>query len=206
MKSSKQPTAGIVLAAGMSTRLGRTKQLLEVNGKYLVEWVVDAALNSELAEIILVLGHEQQEITDVLGKKAVLPRVQVVPAPDYRQGMSRSLQAGLLVARRKYPSVMFLLGDQPLVTSETINRLLKEFWKSDKEICVPVYRGKRGNPTLFSQKLYDELSTIQGDIGARDVIEAHLDGLHYVELKDPQGFFDVDTEKDLAAIKPFLPQ
>ncbi|MCP4198864.1 MAG: nucleotidyltransferase family protein [Proteobacteria bacterium] len=205
MKTDKQPTAGIVLAAGMSTRLGRAKQLLELNGKYLVEWVIDAALESKLVEIILVLGHEQQKILDALGNKADLPRVQVVPASGYREGLSRSLQSGLAVARRKYPSVMFLLGDQPLVTAKTINWLLEEFWKSDKDICLPVYRGKRGNPTLFSQKLFDELATIQGDIGARNVIEAHLDGLHYVEVKEPQGFFDVDTEKDLAAIKPFLP-
>jgi molybdenum cofactor cytidylyltransferase len=205
MKKDKQPTAGIVLAAGMSTRLGRTKQLLELSGKYLVEWVVDAALESKLVEIILVLGHEQQKIIDALGEKAALPRVQVVPASGYRQGLSLSLKAGLAAVKRKYPSVMFLLGDQPLVTAKTINRLLEEFWKSDKDICVPVYRGKRGNPTLFSQNLFDELANIQGDIGARNVIEAHLDGLHCVEVKEPQGFFDIDTEKDLAAIKPFLP-
>jgi molybdenum cofactor cytidylyltransferase len=205
MKMKKQPTMGIILAAGMSTRLGQTKQLVELNGKYLIEWVVDAALDSKLNGIILVLGHEQQKIVDVIGDKALHPKVQVILAPGYRQGMSQSLKAGLLAARKKTPSVMFLLGDQPLLTSKTIDRLLEEFWRSDKDICVPVHQGKRGNPVIFSQDLYDELLHIQGDIGARKVIDAHSDRVHYVEVKEPDGFLDVDTEADLEAIKAFLP-
>jgi molybdenum cofactor cytidylyltransferase len=205
MKTNKKPTVGIILAAGMSTRLGQTKQLLEIKGRCLIEWVMNASLASKLIEIILVLGHEQQKILDVIGKKALLPQVRVVVAPDYRQGMSQSLKAGLSAAGRKYPSVMFLLGDQPLVTSKEIDRLLEEFWKSDKDICVPVHNGKRGNPTIFGQNLYDELLGIQGDIGARNLVSAHLAGVHYVETKEPASFLDIDTAEDLKKVEFLLP-
>jgi molybdenum cofactor cytidylyltransferase len=205
MNTNKKPTAGIILAAGMSTRLGQTKQLLKLKGRHLIEWVIDAALASKLTEIILVLGHEQQKILSVIGGKAFLPQLQVVHASDYRQGMSQSLKAGLSVARGGYPSVMFLLGDQPLVTSKEIDRLLEEFWKSDRDICVPVHKGKRGNPTIFGQNLYDELLRIQGDIGARNLIEAHLGGVHYVETEEPASFLDIDTAEDLKTVEHLLP-
>jgi molybdenum cofactor cytidylyltransferase len=205
MKTNKKPTAGIILAAGMSTRLGQTKQLLKLKGRYLIEWVISAPLASQLDKTILVLGHEQQQILDIVEKNALFSRLQIVLAPDYRQGMSQSLKAGLLAAREGYPSVMFLLGDQPLVTSNEINRLLGEFWNSEKEICVPVHRGKRGNPVIFGQALYDELHGIQGDIGARDLIDAHGDRVHCVETEEPASFLDIDTGEDVKKVEPLLP-
>jgi molybdenum cofactor cytidylyltransferase len=200
----KKPTAGIILAAGMSTRFGRPKQLLKLKGKYLLEWVLDAGLESKLESLIIVLGHESQKIHRTLGKKAQLPSLEVVINQRYQEGLSQSLRAGLLRVRQRFGSVMFLLGDQPLVNSKTIDYLLEQFWRSEKDICAPVYQGEKGNPTIFSRLLFDRLLEIQGDIGARNIIQAYPERVLYVELKDPLFFSDIDTKKDLEDIRAAL--
>ncbi|MEE8480502.1 MAG: nucleotidyltransferase family protein [Desulfobacterales bacterium] len=149
----KKPTTGIILAAGMSTRFGKPKQLLRLKGKYLIEWVLDAVLNSHLENIILVLGYKNREIFEAISEKAYHPALQVVVNDRFSEGLSQSLLAGLRMVQKTFPSVMFLLGDQPMVDSRMINHLLDRFWKSHKDICVPTFQGKRGNPAIFSRNL-----------------------------------------------------
>ena len=197
-------TAGIILAAGQSTRIDRFKQLIKLEGKYMLEWVVDAALESRLAHVILVLGHHFEKIQKVLNKKIHHPRIEVVINPQYPMGLSRSLRRGLLVSKGSFPSVMFLLGDQPMLDAKTINLLLDRFWNSEKEICVPVCRGKRGNPTVFSHKYYDQLLQIKGDIGARKMLEKYASHIIRVEVDHPLGFLDIDTEVDLKSLRNML--
>jgi len=176
----KKPTAGIILAAGMSTRFGKPKQLLRLKNKYLIEWVLNAALNSHLESIILVLGYNNRKILEALGEKACHPSLQVAINDKFSEGLSQSLLAGLSTAQKTFPSVMFLLGDQPMVDSRMINHLLDKFWKSDKDICVPTFQEKRGNPVIFSQNFYNQLQSIKGDIGARNIIKKHPEYVLYV--------------------------
>ncbi|MDP7417940.1 MAG: nucleotidyltransferase family protein [Desulfobacterales bacterium] len=197
-------TAGIILAAGQSTRIDRFKQLIKLEGKYMLEWVVDAALESRLAHVILVLGHHFEKIQKVLNKKIHHPRIEVVINPQYPMGLSRSLRRGLLVSKGSFPSVMFLLGDQPMLDAKTINLLLDRFWNSEKEICVPVCRGKRGNPTVFSHKYYDQLLQIKGDIGARKILGKYASHIIRVEVDHPLGLLDIDTEVDLKSLRNML--
>ena len=193
---SKKPTAGVILAAGESTRFGKPKQLLKLNDKYLLEWVLDAAIGSRLAKTLLILGHKHQEIITALGEKSRQPNLEVVINPVYQHGQSTSLQIGLSKIRDTFQSIMFLLGDQPMLDSETINTLLEQFWSSDKDICVPVFEGKRGNPVIFSQKFYGHLAELKGDIGARNVIRNHPDHVKEIEIDNPLCFVDVDTQSD----------
>ncbi len=195
---SKKPTAGVILAAGMSKRLQRPKQLLQFNGKYLLEWVLDACLASDLEKAFLVLGHQFRKIMQALDGKLHHPGIQVVINSKYREGQSRSLRAGLLAAREAFPSVMFLLGDQPMVDKDVINCLLNRFWNSDKDICIPTCRGKRRNPTIFSRHWYDRLLELRGDIGARIIIEANAPHVLEVEVENRLYFYDIDTDKDYA--------
>jgi molybdenum cofactor cytidylyltransferase len=199
-----KPTAGIILAAGESKRFGQPKQLVKLNGKYLIEWVIDAALNSRLEQVILVLGYEHQKILQALEAKTKLSNLRVVINRQYWEGQSRSLRLGLLKARSVYPSVMFLLADQPKVDSKTIDHLLLQFWQSDKDICVPVHKGQRGNPTIFSQRMYNQLLEIQGDTGARGIIERHPKMLLEAEIEDPALFIDIDREEDLQNLNVLL--
>ncbi len=195
--SHPKQTAGVILAGGSSKRFGRPKQLLKLKGKYLIEYALNAALESELNQVVLVLGHAYQNILQALGARTSQNRLQVVINHNYLEGQSRSVHAGLSVVRQVFPAVMFLLADQPLLDSRTIDHLLDRFRDSGKDICVPMYKGKRGNPTIFNRALYDQLMAIDGDIGARDIIRANPERVMHIEIDDPLCFFDIDSQKDL---------
>jgi len=200
------PTAGIILAAGESSRFGHPKQLVELHGRVLVAWVLDAALASRLEAVFLVLGRDHREIGDALGQRVGHPKLELVFNPRYHEGQSTSLTAGLFRIRDRFPAVMFLLGDQPLVDASTINRLLEKFRHSGKTICVPVHRGQRGNPTLFSRSHYEELARLAGDKGARDIIAARPDQVLEVSVADPALFLDIDTQADVENVSRLLSQ
>jgi molybdenum cofactor cytidylyltransferase len=202
--SWKKPTAGIILAAGESARFGQTKQLLPLKNKYMIEWVLDAALGSRLEQIILVLGHDHKKIIKALGTQIRHPRLQVSVNHDYKQGQSASLKFGFSEMPKKFLSVMFMLGDQPMLDTETIDILLHNFWRSEKDICVPVYQGKRGNPAIFSRKFYKDLLNLKGDLGAREIIKTNTERVLEVEVKNPLCFMDIDTEKDFEKLQSQL--
>ena len=202
--SHQKQTAGIILAGGSSKRFGRPKQLLKLKGKYLLEYVLNAALESELNHVVLVLGHEHQNILQTLGACTTHERLEVVINHRYLEGQSRSLQAGLLKIRQTFPAVMFLLGDQPMLDSNTIDHMLERFRHSGKDICVPICNGQRRNPTIFNRVLYDQLMAIEGDIGARDIIRANPGRVLYIEMNDPVCFFDIDSQKDLVNLQLLL--
>ena len=199
-----KPTAGIILAAGAATRFGRPKQLLRVKDKYLIERVLDAALNSMLARIVLVLGYAHQKILEALGKKVQHSKLHIEINPHYKKGQSHSLKAGLSAVRNDFSAVMFLLGDQPMLDSATINTLLKRFWSADKDICVPTYRGQRKSPAIFNRRFYSQLRDIKGDIGARQLIDDNPNQVLAIEIDDPLCFFDIDTPQDFENLKKEL--
>jgi len=200
----KNQTAGVILAAGMSLRFGRPKQLLKLKHKLLLEWVLDAALASRLAQVVVVLGHDHSKIIQALGLKSNHSHLQVVTNLRYREGQSSSLQAGLSEIQPQISSVMFLLGDQPMLKTATIDHMLDRFWHSTSDICVPIWRGKRGNPTIFSRAMYCNLMAIEGDIGARQIIRANHERVLSIELDDPLCFLDIDTPKDYEAMQNLL--
>ncbi len=200
----KKPTVGIVLAAGVSSRFGQPKQLTKLNGKYLLEWVFEACLESKLEDLILVLGHEQQKIQRSLDHKIRQSGIRIAINREYQEGLSQSLRAGLSEVGQKYASAMFLLGDQPMVNSEIINHLLTQFRQSKKGICVPIYRGTRGNPVIFSGSFFDRIRKLKGDVGARNIIQSHPRQVLRVEINDPLCFFDIDTQKDLEILQTAL--
>jgi molybdenum cofactor cytidylyltransferase len=197
-------TAGIILAAGESKRFGQPKQLIQLQGKYILEWVLKAALTSRLEKVILVLGHDYLKIKEKVDNAGHTEKLLIVYNRDYRQGQSSSLRSGLSEIRGIFPQVMVLLGDQPLVTRDVIDMMLERFQQSDKTIGVPFYKGKRGNPVIFSQVFYDALMTIEGDMGARDIIKRHPSKVLKIEIDDPTVFFDIDSPEDLKRMKSFL--
>ena len=201
---AKRPTAGVILAAGESSRFGEPKQLTKLNNKCLLEWVVDAALASDLDKVVLILGHEHQKIIEVLEDKKRSDKFQTAINPRFRDGQGRSVALGVSRIAETYASVMFLLGDQPMVDPATINHLLGCFLASEKNICVPVSRGKRGNPTIFSNLFYNRLSAIEGDIGGRKIIESNPDQILEVEIENSLVFFDIDTPQDLKELNSLL--
>lgn len=199
--NSKQPTAGIILAAGLSRRFGYPKQLIFIEGRTLLERVVDASLGSKLEHIVLVLGHAFTDTLQALAHRIPDPRLSVLENTDYRQGLSTSLHLGLKSVQHRYPSVMFLLADQPLLRPKGIDFLLENFWASQRDICVPVCQGRRGNPTIFSRSFYGGILAIQGDLGARTLIHNNPEHVLTIETSDPSFFTDIDTPADLEKFK-----
>ena len=195
------PTAGIILAAGDSKRFGRPKQLLRLEDRYLIEWVLDAALNSKLTRIVLVLGHAHDKILQALDQKLQHTKIHIEINPDFKKGQSTSLRAGLSKVKDHFAAAMFLLADQPMLNPTIINTLLESFWSSDKDICVPIYRGQRKNPTLFDQRFYKQLMGIRGDIGARELIDENPHNVLCVEIDNPLCFSDIDTQQDVENLK-----
>ncbi|MGD2098337.1 MAG: nucleotidyltransferase family protein [Desulfobacterales bacterium] len=200
----KNSTAGIILAAGASTRFGRPKQLVRLNGRCLVEWVLEAALNARLERVILVLGYAHQKVQQTLDKKLRHPKLQIEINPHHEDGQSRSLQLGLSCVKNTYPAVMFLLADQPLVDAVTLNVLLKQFWSTDKHICVPAFAGRIGTPCIFSSHFYPQIMQIKGDMGARRIIQANPEQVQEVQVQTPRFFLDVDIPADLEKIKKLV--
>ena len=199
----KKPTAGIILAAGMSERFkDGPKQLLKLKGGYMIEYVIRASLDSKLNRIFLVLGHYHNKILKALAgniKYFKHDRLEIIINRQYRQGMSSSVRAGLASIGNKFGSVMFLLGDQPMVDSILIDLMLKRFYKSDKNICVPVYKEERGNPTIFSREHFNLLQRVKGDSGGRRIILANPDDILKIETDSPACVFNIDTMNDVMA-------
>lgn len=194
-----ESTAGIILAAGMSERFGRSKQLAEFNGKYLIEHVLDAALASKLGKVILVLGFHHESILSALNGKRQ-SRLEIVLNPDYRQGQSTSLRAGLEHVADRFDAVMFMVADQPMLNAKTIDFLLDAYRRSGKDVCVPIFRGERGNPAIFGRDMFVELLGIRGDTGARMLIRSCPQRVFFAEIPDPLCLSDIDTESDLETL------
>jgi len=158
----------------------------------LLEQAIDNLLNSSVDETIVVVGHKAEEITRAIASRPV----KIMLNPNYQQGMSTSIIAGLNLIDPKSQAVMLAMGDQPLVESRTINQLIDAFKSHDKGIAVPTHRGKRGNPVIFAIKYKTELLKLKGDIGGREIIKNHPDDVLEVPVDSESVISDIDTRDD----------
>jgi molybdenum cofactor cytidylyltransferase len=189
--------AAIVLAAGRSSRLGRPKQLLPLQGEPLLRFTLQRILTTSLDAVYVVVGHHADEIADAISD---LP-VKIVHNPDAAQGQSTSVLAGLRAAATANPeAVMFLLGDQPLVDPDVVNRLIARWQETRMGVVAPRYASGPGrNPIIFDRTVFPELMTLTGDVGAREIVRAHQarGDISLVDVDAPAPR-DVDTEADYA--------
>ncbi len=155
--------AGVVLAAGGSTRFGRQKLLENWRGEALIRYAVRAALRSELDMMVVVVGAQRAKIEQSLSDMPV----GIVVNEAWREGQAGSLRLGLGAVPERTEGVVFLLGDMPLVEPELINALIREHQLSLGPIVAPIVGGQRANPVLFDQVTFQALAGIQGDHGGR---------------------------------------
>jgi molybdenum cofactor cytidylyltransferase len=184
--------AAIVLAAGESQRFGQPKQLLPVGSKTMIQHVVDIVLDSPVEQVIVVLGCRAAEIRASIAGRPV----QVVVNERWKSGLSSSVQAGLSAVKPEVSAALFVLADQPGVTTEVIAKLVERYQETRAPIVVPAYRGRRGNPVLFDRSLFAELMEVEGDQGGRRLIAEHGDELEEVEVETEAIFTDIDTADD----------
>ena len=196
MIRSGESVAGIVLAAGESTRMGRPKQLLPAGGGTLLERILDEALRSDLDEVILVLGHLFEDIRAVLGQVLEHPKLKVIRNRQYKQGISSSIIAGLSEVEESHDHVMILLADMPHIDANLIDLLVRRYIDSRLPLGAIRLKTKRTHPVIFSRKLFHELHNLKGDVGARGLFKKYADQVCLVE---PEGFYDdrdIDTMED----------
>ncbi len=182
--------AGLVMAAGRSSRMGANKLLLEDGGRPIVARVVEQALAGGLAEVIVVCGHQEAEIRAALAGQ----RVRLISCPDHADGMSASLRCGLKALREDIDAALVLLGDMPRVTGGLLRRLTAAFNPTEgRAIIVPTFEGKRGNPVLWDRRFFAEMMALAGDVGARHLIGEHAELVVEIEADDSGVLLDVDT-------------
>jgi len=192
---------GIILAAGEGKRMGKVKLTLPLGNKKLIEWVLQVAKSTPLDKYFLVVRPEDKEIIKT-GKKW---GAEIVLNPDFRKGMSTSIKKALLKINTQEAEGFFLiLGDQPLITSKIINKLIKSFSPGKGEIVVPYFEDKRGNPVLFDICWKNELMAVIGDVGGRVLIKAHPEKVKRVNISDETILFDIDQEKDYLKAQTYL--
>jgi len=168
--------------------MGQTKQLMPFADTTILEKTIDHYLNSKAAEVVVVLGHEYEKISSLIGNNPV----RIVCNRRYAGGMSTSLIAGLNNIRRDTAGIMVALGDQPFVRSFTINLLIDEFERHNG-ILIPVWNGKRGHPIIFPSVYITEILSLKGDAGAREIIKQHPGDVHEVPVDSDEICLDIDT-------------
>jgi molybdenum cofactor cytidylyltransferase len=182
----------VVLAGGESRRFGRPKQLIPWGDKPLLAHVVDRVLASALRIVIVVTGYEGEQVAKTVADRPVV----VVHNPRWAAGLSTSVQVGIAALPADVEAALFIMADQPGLTPQIIDALLRRYDETLAPIVVPLYGGRRGNPVLFDRRMFAELQQVQGDRGGRDLIEKYRQMVEFVEVGPPQAALDIDTPED----------
>lgn len=186
--------SAVVLAAGLSTRMGRNKLLLNFKDKPLIARLVDTLLGSKIDEVIVVLGHEIEKVRAELQGKPV----RLVHNPDYREGLSTSVRTGVDAVSPDADGIMICLADQPLLEPADVNQIVAAFAdakKVNKSIVVPFFEGERGNPVILDASLRVAILGIVGDVGCKGVIKRYPEKVYALEMENDHVVRDVDDVK-----------
>ena len=196
-RGTAQPRiGGVVLAAGLSRRMGRNKLLADLAGKPLLRHAVEAALASRLDPVIVVTGNEEAGVQEALAGLNVI----FAHNEHFADGLSTSLQAGIAALPGDCDGALVLLGDMPGITPALIDRTIGAFNPvGNNAICVAARGGKRGHPVLWGRQFFAEIESLSGDTGAQALMARHAAQIAEVEAADDAPFTDIDTPEALAA-------
>jgi len=200
MKTLEKNTGVIILAAGSSSRLGQPKQLVKFRGKTLLQQTIDHADNFDFSPKILVLGANQDQITEQISLKNFQP----VFNKGWNEGIASSLRVGITKAKilnTEIEHILILLSDQPFVSEELIKKLLESHSSVSNGITACKYGEAIGVPAIFSSHFFPDLLALEGDQGARKLIMKSQSEINIVPFLD--GYFDVDTPEDLDKLESY---
>ena len=181
----------VVLSAGESSRMGRPKALLPIDGQTFIERIVAALKQTKVGKIIVILGHNARELE---AKISHLP-VQILINTDYRQGQLSSLQLAVrdLQADADCDGMLVHLVDHPYLAPLLVEEMIRRFYETKKRIIVPKFRGKRGHPVIFSHALFGELLSAPMAEGAKAVVNAHRAETLEIDTQEEGIAVDIDT-------------
>lgn len=185
-------TCAIILAAGRSRRMGTQKLLLPFGGTTVIAHVVGQVLASGVEEGYVVVGCDGRQIADELSGR----RVTIVTNPDQDSSMLDSVRCGLRALPQGCESILVALGDQPGITSELVDDMLRAFAATDRAILVPVHEGRRGHPLLFSAGYCEDVLTRYDEVGLRGLLRAHPDEVLELPASSSAVLSDMDYPGD----------
>lgn len=181
---------GIILAAGYSQRMGKDKMLLPYKEKSILRHVIDQSLNSSLSGISVVVNPDVPGLFhEAVNGNKIIVNDQAI------DGISTSVKLGLRSVPTDMDAVMFLLGDQPLLSTVDINHVIQEYKIHGSFIVQASYKGKKGHPVLFDREMFPEILTISGDEGARTILKKYQNQVVNAEI-DKELLKDIDTIED----------
>ena len=194
--------SAILLAAGESKRMGGENKLLkEINGIPLLNYSIKNILGSSIDELIVILGHEKSLIENIIKKNK---KIKFIYNENYKNGISSSIIKGLNHISQNSEAFFICLGDMPNINQNIYNKLIKARYsynkklisKKKKEIIIPIFEEKVGNPILFSKFMKNEMMSVKGDTGAKKIIQKNKNKILYVQVKNSGVTLDFDTKKD----------
>lgn len=186
---------GVILSAGESSRMGRPKALLPIDGVRFVEKIVSTLKSTNVGNIIVVLGHNGEEMRQ---KISDLP-VTILINQYYKQGQLSSLQVAirhLESSGSPVDGILVHLVDHPYIEAKLVNLMIKRFNETKKLIVVPRFQGRRGHPVIFARALFAELLAAATDLGAKPVVHAHRDDTLEIDTDDKGVLIDIDTPEE----------
>ena len=188
--------SGLILGAGASQRLGQPKQLLPFGGTILLGWVVAQAQRAaSLDELVVVLGRAADEIR----QRVDFGALKVVENPVFGEGCASSYRAGIAALNPESDAMMIILGDQPGISPEIINRVADEWRQRESPIALCSYRGHLGHPMIFARAMFDQLAGLHGDKAAWKLVDANPSSVQEIlfDLPAPQ---DINTADDFGRL------
>jgi molybdenum cofactor cytidylyltransferase len=192
-QKDRSGVSAIVLAAGLSTRMGAVKPLVTVRGRMMLERVLSTLRESRVDGIIVVLGDS----ADLVQQSIMFGNATVVVNESYREGIASSLQTGLSHVTSSAEAALIVLADQPFLKAQTIDLLIDEYCANKSKIVLPTCNGIRGNPVLFDRSVFPELAQLTGDTGARAIFKRHLNTIAKVPVDDEGVLVDLDTPAEV---------
>jgi molybdenum cofactor cytidylyltransferase len=181
--------AGLILAAGESSRMGQDKALLTYGGRTFLETIISILREADVSRVAAVLGHHAEEVQ----RGVKLEDMEVVINPEYHRGQTSSLQAGLrALERADLEAVVLCLVDHPLISADTVRALVASFRRSGAPVVIPTFQDQRGHPVLIGRTLFSALLSLDPGAGANTVIGRHRDATQLVEVNDSGILLDVD--------------
>ena len=188
----------VILAAGSSSRLGRPKQLVSYRHKNLLQHVIDLVAAFHFSASVMVLGARADEIKNQINAKAVT----IAHNEQWPEGIASSIRLGVSESLKINPSldsILFLLSDQPYITTELIQELINTHQMGSHPITASSYRQQIGVPAIFQKQYFQELMNLRGDVGAKKIMMQYTEEVKKVAFE--QGYFDIDTEEDVEQLK-----
>ncbi|TWU38232.1 nucleotidyltransferase family protein [Novipirellula artificiosorum] len=184
--------SAIVLAAGRSRRMGTQKMVLPMHGKPMIAHTVDTLLQTQVEQVLVVVGRDKQLIVDTLRDR----NVQCVVSPDANEEMLTSVRTGLHALTEPTTAVIVALGDQPAIQVDVVTQMIRCFLDTGAGIIAPVFEGRRGHPLLISIRYRDEILTEFEGLGLRGLLVKHAQDVVELPVACASILDDIDTQAD----------